>query len=163
MEFLEMMKDPNLRWETMHRKYGLIFRPHKYDFYGEERVIPYCTTMTADLGSRNLRAELSSFIDFFSSKDDAYFKDEIDDVIEMIDKIQDGTWGLNGADIRGDHQNLFITEINNVLRLDLEDGHAYFGEESYGWPELPKIPLTDLKKIFEEWIEFRASVYGIKK
>ncbi len=164
MEFMDMMKDPNLRWETMHRKYGLIFRTKKYNYHGKETIRPICATMTAEMGSRLVRNELSYFFNSIFTMYSSDSKDDIDRVIEMTDKILAGKLVFTDMDLE-DEVNVFFKGEDDAIRLDPNDGFAYLGDYSFATTptEQPKIPLTDLKTIFEEWREFRASVYGIKK
>ena len=68
---------------------------------------------------------------------------------EEINKILNGTWqGIDGED------NIYYQDPNIVIKLSLTDGFAYFAEIG-DYPVQPKIVLTDLKEIIEEWIEFR--------
>ncbi|MDA3616874.1 hypothetical protein, partial [Polluticaenibacter yanchengensis] len=60
-----------------------------------------------------------------------------------------------------DEDNIFYTPFDNKMKLDLNDGFAYLAVDS-GWSTLPRIPLTDLKAIFQEWIAFRDSVHSIR-
>ncbi|PZU81902.1 MAG: hypothetical protein DI529_15220 [Chryseobacterium sp.] len=90
------------------------------------------------------------------SRNDSKEEGLVDTILEETNKILAGTWD----DVEEEGDNKFITETNEAIRLDLNDGFAYLGQEDYGWSELPKIPLKDLKAILEEWISFRNSVYA---
>ena len=130
---------------NIHTKYGLEFSKVVVPNWGK---FPKCSNNIYT----NLQFELSSILDMSSSKEEGL----VDTILEETNKILAGTW--DGVEEEGD--NKFITETNEAIRLDLNDGFAYLGQEDYGWSELPKIPLKDLKAILEEWISFRNSVYA---
>lgn len=78
-----------------------------------------------------------------------------DSILREINKILNGTWqGIDGED------NIYYQDPNIVIKLSLTDGFAYFAEIG-DYPVQPKIVLTDLKEIIEEWIEFRNTSYGV--
>ena len=78
-----------------------------------------------------------------------------DSILREINKILNGTWqGIDGED------NIYYQDPNIVIKLSLTDGFAYFAEIGY-YPVQPKIVLTDLKEIIEEWIEFRYTSYKV--
>lgn len=78
-----------------------------------------------------------------------------DSILREINKILNGTWqGIDGED------NIYYQDPNIVIKLSLTDGFAYFAEIG-DYPVQPKIVLTDLKEIIEEWIEFRYTSYKV--
>ena len=78
-----------------------------------------------------------------------------DSILREINKILNGTWQeIDGED------NIYYQDPNIVIKLSLTDGFAYFAEIG-DYPVQPKIVLTDLKEIIEEWIEFRYTSYKV--
>lgn len=130
---------------NIHTKYGLTFSVINTPILGRRPNVD--NNIYA-----NLQIELRSILSRNDSKEEGL----VDTILEETNKILAGTW--DGVEEEGD--NKFITETNEAIRLDLNDGFAYLGQEDYGWSELPKIPLKDLKAILEEWISFRNSVYA---
>lgn len=130
---------------NVHQQYNLVYRIRNTEILGK---MPICDTIVTG----KLENELSSFINMSNGK----WGGEVDVALEVIQKILDGY----GNEVEEVGDDFFVTETNEAIRLDLNDGYAYLGQEDYGWSELPKIPLTDLKAIFEEWISFRDSVYN---
>lgn len=130
----------------IHQQYNLIFRTRVSPILGKR---PICEL--ANQGNQ-LQAELRAFIDRSSNKGEGL----VDSVLVQINNILNGTW--TGSEQEGD--NFFITETEEAIRLDLHDGYAYLGQQNYGWLQLPRMPLQDLKNVFQEWIAFRNSVYS---
>jgi hypothetical protein len=58
------------------------------------------------------------------------------------------------------YRTIYYQDPNIVIKLSLTDGFAYFAEIG-DYPVQPKIVLTDLKEIIEEWIEFRYTSYKV--
>ena len=101
----------------------------------------------------HLQSQLTSFLS--RSKHKAISANGADYLLREINKILNGTWqGIDGED------NIYYEDPNIVIKLSLTYGFAYFAEIG-DYPVQPKILLTDLKKIIEEWIEFRNTSYGV--
>lgn len=133
---------------SVHQQYNLVFTKI---ITREGSIWPSCdVNQTGVLPP--LQSELSAFISRSSGKGGGL----VVIVLENINQILTHTW--RGFVEEGD--NVFLTETGEVITLSLTDGYAYLGEEDIGWPELPKIPLTDLKAIFEEWNTFKRTIYG---
>lgn len=135
---------------TIHKQYNLTFRWIPIE--DQEDMV------TCDVNQSGaappLQGELCAFIRRSGTKGTGGL---VGHIIEEINKILNGTW--DGYEDEGD--NYFVTEMNDSIKLGLTDGFAYIGPEHYSGTDLPKMPLTDLKAIFEEWIAFKASVYGV--
>lgn len=134
---------------SVHEQYNFIFKIIQDPILGPRPAIRvnYVGTLL------HLQGELRSFLDRY---DYIGAMDEL--IVEEIDKILNGTW--TGFEDEGD--NIFYSPTNESIKLDLNDGFAYLALDS-GWDPLPRIPLTDLKAILQEWIVFKGSVLSIKK
>lgn len=100
-----------------------------------------------------IQGQLKNFLS--RSKHKAISVNGADYLLREINKIINGTWqGIDGED------NIYYEDPNIVIKLSLTDGFAYFAEIG-DYPVQPKIVLTDLKEIIEEWIEFRYTSYKV--
>jgi len=134
---------------SIHKQYNLVFEAVYIEKFSI--TIPNCRVNQEGV-LPHLQGELASIIDSGNGRSGGL----VDGILEDIQQILDGTW----EGVESEDDNIFYTETNECVRLDLNDGYAYLGQEDYGWAELPRIPLIDLKSIFEEWIVFRNSVYN---
>jgi len=130
---------------SKHQQYNLVFQKLKVS----DNV--YWAVCRVTHGGENspLEGELRSILGSSNEGEGL-----VDTLLEETNKILTGTW--SGFEENGD--NTFFTETNESIRLDLVDGYAYLGQEDYGWNQLPRISLIDLKAILEEWISFRNSM-----